>query len=105
MGWRFKWVSSYGTDFNYDYHVSFDSGEMAQGKVRYNYDLVEGYDELPGLSVFYKDENGDVFHTYSSFARGVEFLMEYYPLLDRAPKGRNETGLWMRRHDEYGSAA
>ena len=69
MGWKAKWVSSYGSDFNYDFHVSFTKEELSKGKVDYNYGMVEGYDELPGLSVFYKDENGDVFHTYSSYAR------------------------------------
>jgi predicted dithiol-disulfide oxidoreductase (DUF899 family) len=68
MGWRFKWVSSYGNDFNFDYHVSFTKDELAKGKVYYNYGMVEGYDELPGISVFYKNAAGDIFHTYSSYA-------------------------------------
>jgi predicted dithiol-disulfide oxidoreductase (DUF899 family) len=68
MGWRFKWVSSYGSDFNYDYHVSFKKEEMAKGKVYYNFDMQEfPSEEAPGISVFYKDKNGDVFHTYSSW--------------------------------------
>jgi predicted dithiol-disulfide oxidoreductase (DUF899 family) len=96
-------VSSYGSDFNYDFHVSFTKDELAKGKVDYNYDMVEGYDELPGLSVFYKDENGDVFHTYSSYARGNEEVIGAFIYLDITPKGRNEKEImdWVRRHDEY----
>jgi predicted dithiol-disulfide oxidoreductase (DUF899 family) len=106
MGWRFKWVSSHDNDFNYDFHVSFTKEELAKGKVHYNYDLVEGYDELPGLSVFYKDENGDVFHTYSAYARGLDLLVGAYNYLDLAPKGRDEAALpwtmaWVRHHDRY----
>src|SRR6266536_6615233 len=76
MGWRFKWLSSHGNDFNFDYHVSFTREEEKKGKVNYNYatqDFIS--DELPGLSVFYKDENGDVFHTYSTYARGLDSLV------------------------------
>jgi len=107
MGWRFKWVSSYRSDFNYDFHVSFTEGQLAQGKVDYNYDLDEGYDELPGLSVFYKDETGAVFHTYSTYARGLDLLVGAYNYLDLAPKGRDEAALpwtmaWVRHHDSYG---
>jgi predicted dithiol-disulfide oxidoreductase (DUF899 family) len=107
MGWRFKWVSSYGNDFNQDFHVSFTKEELANGKVDYNYDMVEGYDELPGLSVFYKDENGDVFHTYSSYARGNEEVIGAFIYLDITPKGRNEKEImdWVRRHDEYEEAS
>jgi predicted dithiol-disulfide oxidoreductase (DUF899 family) len=106
MGWRFKWVSSYGSDFNYDYHVSFTKEELAKGKVDYNYDMVEGDDELPGLSVFCKDEKGDVFHTYSAYARGLDLLIGAYNYLDLAPKGRDEATLpwsmaWVRHHDRY----
>ena len=106
MAWKAKWVSSYGSDFNYDFHVSFTKDQLAQGKVEYNYDLVEGYDELPGLSVFYKDENGDVLHTYSSYARGNEEVIGAFIYLDITPKGRNEREImdWVRRHDEYGDA-
>ena len=111
MGWGFTWVSSYGSDFNYDYHVSFTAEEMAKGKVYYNYRMTDsGIDELPGLSVFYKDEAGNVFHTYSSYARGAEDLITTYMVLDLTPKGRNETGPhhnlmdWVRRHDEYDKA-
>jgi predicted dithiol-disulfide oxidoreductase (DUF899 family) len=109
MGWRFRWVSSNGSDFNYDYHVSFHKDEIAGGKVHYNYALTEiDSDELPGLSVFYKDENGDIFHTYSTYARGGELLAGAYNFLDLTPKGRNETGPgfnltdWVRHHDRYG---
>ena len=111
MGWSFNWVSSYGSDFNYDFHVSFTPEELAKGKVYYNYRMTErGMDELPGLSVFYKDEAGQVFHTYSSYARGAEDLITTYMVLDLTPKGRNETGPhrnlmdWVRRHDEYDKA-
>jgi predicted dithiol-disulfide oxidoreductase (DUF899 family) len=72
MGWKARWVSSHDSDFNHDFHVSFTKDELAQGKVDYNYGMVEGYDELPGLSVFAKDDAGDIFHTYSSYARGNE---------------------------------
>jgi predicted dithiol-disulfide oxidoreductase (DUF899 family) len=106
MGWRFKWVSSYGSDFNYDFHVSFTKEELAQGKVDYNYALAEGYDELPGLSVFYKDADGVVFHTYSAYARGLDILLGAYNYLDLVPKGRDEAELpwtmaWVRHHDRY----
>jgi predicted dithiol-disulfide oxidoreductase (DUF899 family) len=106
MGWRFKWVSSYGSDFNYDFHVSFTKEELAKGKVAYNYDLVEGYDELPGISVFYKDPSGAVFHTYSAYARGLDMLVGAYNYLDLAPRGRDEAALpwtmaWVRHHDRY----
>jgi predicted dithiol-disulfide oxidoreductase (DUF899 family) len=103
MGWKARWVSSYGSDFNYDFHVSFTQEELAKGKVHYNYGMVEGYDELPGLSVFYKGENGDVFHTYSSYARGNEEVIGAFIYLDVTPKGRNEKEImdWVRRHDEY----
>src|SRR6184192_3094311 len=106
MGWRFKWVSSHGNDFNFDYHVSATEEEKAKGKMFYNYrtDELIG-DEMPGLSVFYKDENGDVFHTYSTYARGLDSLVGAYDFLDLTPKGRNEnpdsTMDWVRRHDEY----
>jgi predicted dithiol-disulfide oxidoreductase (DUF899 family) len=108
MGWRFKWVSSFGSDFNYDYHVSFRPEEIATGKVFYNYELSDAQiDELPGTSVFYRDESGDIFHTYSTYARGSEVLLGTYHLLDLTPKGRNETGPrhnltdWVRHHDRY----
>jgi len=110
MGWRFPWVSSFGTDFNHDYHVSFTKDELARGSVDYNFtDTPSGHanDELPGLSAFFKDEAGNIFHTYSSYARGPEELIGTLMILDRAPKGRNESGTmdFVRRHDEYEDAA
>jgi predicted dithiol-disulfide oxidoreductase (DUF899 family) len=106
MGWKFKWVSSHGTDFNHDFGVSFTKEEMA-GEVDYNY--VKGKfpsEEAPGLSAFIKDD-GAVFHTYSAYARGLDILLGTYNFLDMAPKGRDEDALpwsmaWVRRHDEYG---
>jgi predicted dithiol-disulfide oxidoreductase (DUF899 family) len=109
MGWRFDWVSSNGTDFNSDFHVSFGKEEMAQGKVEYNYALEEfPSEEAPGLSVFYKNADGEIFHTYSTFARGLESLLGTYMMLDLVPKGRDEDHLafsmeWVRYHDRYGS--
>jgi predicted dithiol-disulfide oxidoreductase (DUF899 family) len=108
MGWRFKWVSSYGNDFNYDYHVSFTEAEMAKGEVYYNYRMGEfPSDEAPGVSVFYKDPTGAVFHTYSAYARGLDMLVGAYNYLDLVPKGRDEAALpwtmaWVRHHDRYG---
>jgi predicted dithiol-disulfide oxidoreductase (DUF899 family) len=109
MGWRFPWVSSHGSDFNFDYHVSFTPEDLADGKVFYNFaeiDAAQAAPELPGLSAFYQDEAGDVFHTYSSYARGPEELIGTLMILDRAPKGRNETTImdFVRRHDEYEAA-
>ncbi len=108
MGWRFKWVSSYGSDFNYDFHVSFKPEEIEKGEASYNYEVRKvGIDELSGRSVFYKDANGDVFHTYSSYARGGDLMLGTYNILDLMPKGRNETGPnhnltdWVRHHDRY----
>jgi predicted dithiol-disulfide oxidoreductase (DUF899 family) len=110
MGWRFPWVSSYDSDFNYDFHVSFTPEEMATGKVFYNFEMTNaGSEELAGLSVFYKDPNGDIFHTYSSFGRGNEEILGAYVYLDLTPKGRNEHGPrhnltdWVRHHDRYGA--
>lgn len=112
MGWDFPWVSSGDNDFNYDFNVSFTEEELATGKVYYNYALIDAsITDLPGMSVFFKDANGDIFHTYSSFARGSEELLTTYVLLDATPKGRNETGPnhdltdWVRHHDKYDSAA
>jgi len=106
MGWRFPWVSSHGGDFNYDFHVSFTPEDLADGKVFYNFadiDAAQAAPELPGLSAFYRDAAGEVFHTYSSYARGPEELIGTLMILDRAPKGRNETKImdFVRRHDEY----
>jgi predicted dithiol-disulfide oxidoreductase (DUF899 family) len=109
MGWRFKWVSSYGSDFNHDYRVSFTQEEMANGKVHYNYDVSElPGEEAPGASVFYRDAAGAVFHTYSTYARGLDILIGAYNFLDLVPKGRDEDGLphsmaWVRHHDRYGA--
>jgi predicted dithiol-disulfide oxidoreductase (DUF899 family) len=107
MGWHFKWVSSYGSDFNFDYHVSFTKDEMRKGEVYYNYDTrVFPSDEAPGASVFCKTESGDIFHTYSAYARGLDILLGAYNYLDLTPKGRDEHGLaftmsWVRHHDRY----
>ena len=107
MGWRFKWVSSYGNDFNFDYHVSATEKEKATGKMYYNYQIQDRLnEEMPGLSVFLKDEEGDVFHTYSTYARGLDILVGAYNFLDLTPKGRDEEHLdftmdWVRRHDDY----
>jgi predicted dithiol-disulfide oxidoreductase (DUF899 family) len=111
MGWRFPWVSSFGSDFNFDYNVSFHKEDIAAGNATYNYEKLPAsttpeYTELPGSSAFYRDANGEVFHTYSSYARGGEELIGTLMLLDRAPKGRNETTTmdFVRRHDEYENA-
>jgi predicted dithiol-disulfide oxidoreductase (DUF899 family) len=107
MGWRFRWVSSHGNDFNHDYQVSFSKDEQAGGKVYYNYDLQKfPSDEAPGISVFYRDAEGKVFHTYSSYGRGLDPLIGAYQLLDLVPKGRDEEELespmsWVRHHDRY----
>ena len=109
MGWRFAWVSSHDSDFNRDFHVSFTKEEMAQGKVDYNYTEQEfPSEEAPGLSVFYRDADGEIFHTYSTFGRGLDQLVGTYTMLDLVPKGRDEDGLdfsmsWVRYHDKYGT--
>jgi predicted dithiol-disulfide oxidoreductase (DUF899 family) len=111
MGWPFKWVSSHGNDFNFDYNVSFTEADRARGKAFYNF-AEQDYmgEEMPGYSVFAKNEQGDIFHTYSIFARGTEDVGGVYGLLDITPKGRNEPPggnltAWVRRHDEYGQKA
>jgi predicted dithiol-disulfide oxidoreductase (DUF899 family) len=111
MGWRFPWASSFGSDFNFDYHVSFHKEDIAAGNAAYNYEKMPPSanaedTELPGTSAFYKDEDGVVYHTYSSYARGGEELLGTLMILDRAPKGRNETTTmdFVRRHDEYENA-
>jgi predicted dithiol-disulfide oxidoreductase (DUF899 family) len=107
MGWTFEWVSSSGTDFNYDYHVSFRPEAIARGEVVYNYQKTDmDMADREGVSVFYKDEKGAVFHTYSSYARGIDMLNGAYHFLDLAPKGRDEdhldfTQAWVRYHDRY----
>lgn len=111
MGWKFLWVSSFGSDFNFDFHVSFTEADKTANKSFYNFEEQRYMsDEMPGLSVFYKDEAGDIFHTYSVFARGTEQVGGVYGLLDVTPKGRNEPPGgnltdWVRRHDEYGEKA
>jgi predicted dithiol-disulfide oxidoreductase (DUF899 family) len=107
MGWNFKWVSSFENGFNRDYNVSFSQQEMAQHQMYYNYTMQEfPADEAPGLSVFYKDEQGNIFHTYSTYGRGLDILLGVYNFLDMAPKGRDEDALsfsmsWVRHHDRY----
>ena len=107
MGWRFAWVSSLGNDFNYDFNVSFTKDQIASGKVVYNYEPQNSQSEdLSGISLFYKDGAGAIFHTYSTYARGDEMLSSAYMYLDLAPKGRDEEGLpfpsaWWRHHDRY----
>lgn len=106
MGWKFPWVSSFGSNFNFDYEVSVPKDEVGKEHV-YNY-VVSKFpsDERPGLSVFYKNVNGEVFHTYSMYGRGLEDFMGIYAILDRVPKGRDEAELtrgmaWVRHHDRY----
>jgi predicted dithiol-disulfide oxidoreductase (DUF899 family) len=107
MGWKFPWVSSYATDFNYDFHTSFTPEQMAEGKVEYNFELAPfPSTEAPGISVFYKDRDGSIFHTYSAYARGTETVLNTYNYLDLVPKGRDEDKLpftmsWVRHHDHY----
>ena len=111
MGWGFDWVSSNGSDFNFDFAVSFTPEALATGAVDYNYR--KGYfpaEEAPGISVFCKDDVGDVFHSYSTFGRGVEAMMGAYVLMDLTPQGRNERDTfykmeWVRHHDRYEAAA
>jgi predicted dithiol-disulfide oxidoreductase (DUF899 family) len=106
MGWKFRWVSAANSSFNFDYHVSFTQEEMGRGRVEYNYACREfPQSEGPGLSVFYKD-NGEVFHCYSTYGRGLDVLVGTYNYLDLVPKGRDEDGLewpmaWVRHHDRY----
>lgn len=108
MGWAFKWVLSFGSDFNQDFHVSFTLEEMKKGRMEYNFRITKfPSDEGPGVSVFYKNDKGEVFHTYSCYARGLDMLNTAYHYMDLAPQGRDEDGLpstmaWLRRrHDQY----
>lgn len=107
MGWTFNWFSSLGSDFNYDYQVSFTADELEKGEMFYNFDIGNfPADEAPGISVFYKSPEGEVFHSYSCYARGLDMLNGAYHYLDLLPKGRDEDGLdftmaWLRRHDQY----
>jgi predicted dithiol-disulfide oxidoreductase (DUF899 family) len=108
MGWDFKWVSSYKTDFNFDYNVSFTQENLDKNKAFYNYDLQNTHSlEREGVSIFYKDSRGRIFHTYSAYARGIDMLNVAYHYLDLVPKGRDEDDhefpqFWVRRHYEYG---
>jgi len=111
LGWTFKWVSSGDTDFNYDYHVSFRPDEVARGAAEYNYAPYQGSTtDLPGFSVFFKDDSGSLFHTYSTYARGLDPMNAAYQLLDLVPKGRDEARLpnsmaWVKLHDLYDAEA
>jgi predicted dithiol-disulfide oxidoreductase (DUF899 family) len=108
MGWGFKWVSSFPNDFNYDFHVAFRPEDIKKGKVFYNYKTVASdITDREGISVFYKDKKGDVFHTYAAFARGLDMVNTTYQFLDLVPKGRDENPEnpqdWVRYHDRYES--
>jgi predicted dithiol-disulfide oxidoreductase (DUF899 family) len=106
MGWTFQWVSSFGSDFNYDYQVTAAKDE--KGKAHYNYAMVDfPSEERPGASVFYRDQTGEIFHTYSTYARGLDILLPAYNFIDLTPKGRDEAEMkphamaWVRHHDRY----
>lgn len=107
MGWSFKWVSSFGSDFNFDFNVSFTPEDLARGECYHNYTKHQNsMSELAGISVFYKETDSTIFHTYSCYARGLDMLNGAYHYLDLVPKGRDEAGLphtmeWLRRHHEY----
>jgi len=108
MGWTFKWVSSFDSDFNFDFHVSFTPEQLARKEVFYNFKIRDdvGSSEREGVSVFYKDPTGSVFHTYATYERGIDMLNTAYHYLDLVPKGRDEAGLdftqaWVRYHDKY----
>jgi predicted dithiol-disulfide oxidoreductase (DUF899 family) len=107
MGWKFPWVSSFGNDFNYDYHVSFSKEDIASGKAIYNYETSSfPSEEGPGVSVFYR-KDGEIFHTYSTYGRGLDMMLSAYNFIDLTPKGRDEDSLpypmaWVRHHDKYG---
>ena len=107
MGWTFKWVSSFGNDFNRDFNVTFTEDELERKVANYNYKYgTFPVTEAPGISVFFKDDSGSIFHTYSSYARGLDLFISMYNLLDIVPKGRDEDGLsytmeWIRHHDRY----
>jgi predicted dithiol-disulfide oxidoreductase (DUF899 family) len=102
MGWSFKWLSSGNTDFNYDYRVSFTPEDVANGTMNYNYATGKfGGQDREGISVFYKDPKGDIYHTYSCYARGLDLMNTAYNYMDLAPKGRNEYEGWLQLHDKY----
>jgi predicted dithiol-disulfide oxidoreductase (DUF899 family) len=107
MGWAFPWVSSNGTDFNYDFGVSFRKDDIEAGRALYNYgsQTIKSSEDMHGTSIFAKNESGDIFHTYSTYGRGDEVLMGAFAWLDLTPKGRNEAEgatSWLKLHDEYG---
>lgn len=109
MGWRFKWVSSHGSDFNFDFHASSSKEDLASGMIRYNFEQIDSADageEHHGMSVFYRNGSGAIYHTYSCYARGVDILCNTHNFLDLTPKGRNEHGTmdWVRLHDRYQEA-
>ena len=105
MGWTFKWVSTGESDFNYDFQVSHNPEAARNGTAYYNYGTgVKIGEEMPGVSVFYKDPNGDIYHTYSAYSRGIDLLNGAYNYIDLTPRGRDEGGRimsWLRRHDRY----
>ena len=112
MGWEFRWVSSFESDFNFDFHVSFTEEDKKRGKIYYNYQWCDFMsEEMSGFSVFYKDPEGNIFHTYSTYGRGDEGSLTAYAYLDLTPMGRNENGPyhnlmdWVKRHDQYPKAA
>jgi predicted dithiol-disulfide oxidoreductase (DUF899 family) len=109
MGWSFKWASSFGSDFNFDYQASFTPSQLAEKRAFYNFTEQDpGISEREGVSIFYKDRKGDIFHTYSTYARGIDMMNVDYQYLDLVPKGRDENGkgpFWVRRHDEYGQGS
>ena len=108
MGWHFKWFSSFESDFNRDYHLSFTPEEIEKGEMYYNYGITNfPVEEAMGISVFYKNRQGALFHTYSCYARGLDMLNVAYHYMDLTPKGRDEKKLpfnmaWLQRHDQYG---
>ncbi|HTX78441.1 MAG TPA: thioredoxin family protein [Longilinea sp.] len=105
MGWTFPWLSSAGSDFNFDYHVSFTQDELKANAVEYNYRLTPwSMSEAPGISVFFEDEDGKIYHTYSTYQRGLDMLNVAYHYMDLVPKGRDEgegAVRWLHRRDEY----
>src|SRR5262245_2222883 len=106
MGWKFRWVSSFNTDFNFDFDVSFMPEQIKSGVLPYNYGRIKmKIDELQGVSAFYRDRNGDIYHTYSSYARGIDLMNTTYNFLDLTAKGRDEkpgaAQDWVRYKDKY----
>jgi predicted dithiol-disulfide oxidoreductase (DUF899 family) len=108
MGWKFRWVSSFNTDFNFDFHVSFTPEQVKSGVLPYNYGKYKGQiDEKEGVSAFYRHKDGDIYHTYSSYQRGIDLMNTTYNFLDLTAKGRDEKPDnpqdWVRYHDQYGA--